>query len=109
VYSDIANNKSIKVTCISDRACRSLLQLMRKVKSEGMTTNQSVKEVLKRLNQALLERLVGAGTSINQGVSNKRTLLTADYNKVANFAHLNNVSKASQDAKAREFHLIERP
>jgi hypothetical protein len=107
VYSDIANNKSIKVTCTSDRACRSLLQLVRKVKSEGMTTNRSVKEVLKRLNQALLERLVGAGTSVNQGVSNKRTLLTADYNKAANFAHLNNVSKASQDAKAREFHLIE--
>jgi hypothetical protein len=68
---------------------------MRKVKSEGMTTNWLVKEVLKCLNQALLERLVGASTSINQGVSNKRTLLTTDYNKAANFTYLNNVSKAS--------------
>jgi hypothetical protein len=63
--------------------------------------------VLKRLNQALLECLVGTSTSVNQGVSNKRTLLTIDYNKAANFTYLNNVSKASQDTKAREFYLIE--
>lgn len=61
VYPTIANNSSIKSTCTSDKATRSLWTICRNVRGNKNTPQ----DVIKRLNQALLDRLEGVGQNRN--------------------------------------------
>jgi hypothetical protein len=103
VYPTIASNRSIKSTCTSDKATRSLWAVCRNVRANKNTPG----DVIKRLNQALLDRLEGVGQNRNQGVSSKRILLTCDYNKAATYGTLNSVSSTNQDRRAQDLYLVQ--
>jgi hypothetical protein len=61
VYPTIASNRSIKSICTSDKATRSLWAVCRNVRANKNTLG----DVIKRLNQALLDRLEGVGQNRN--------------------------------------------
>lgn len=103
VYPAIASNNSIKSTCTSDKATRSLWAICRFVRANKNT----LQDVIKRLNQALLDRLEGVGQGRNQGISSKRILTTSDYTKAVTYASLNSVNTTAQDRCAENLYLVQ--